>query len=232
MRSYNVNTQGEQTWFTPPEIFKPLGKFDLDPCTHELRPWDIAEKSYTKEDDGLLMPWFGRVWMNPPYGRGMEHWIEKLALHGDGTAFVFNRSDINAFHYYVFPFADSILFLKGRVNFYDINGVRGDNAPAPNILIAYGENNSDALAASGLKGHHQSMNPGVYIIGINRAKTWRVLIGDVLSEFHDGAELQEIYERVVELAPDRIRRNRNYKAKIRQQLQYFYTKVQNKWCHD
>jgi hypothetical protein len=33
--------------------------------------------------------------MNPPYGNGMEKWIEKLKLHGNGIALIF--PDLSAF---------------------------------------------------------------------------------------------------------------------------------------
>ncbi|MFB5758983.1 DNA N-6-adenine-methyltransferase [Paenibacillus medicaginis] len=55
-------------WLTPPEIIKGLGEFDLDPCVPINRPWDTAKNHYTIEDNGLKKKWFGKVWMNPPYG--------------------------------------------------------------------------------------------------------------------------------------------------------------------
>jgi len=68
-------TMRTDEWLTPPEIVAALGKFDLDPCSPINRPWPTAEKHYTIEDDGLFLPWFGRVWMNPPYGKQMNHWL-------------------------------------------------------------------------------------------------------------------------------------------------------------
>ena len=56
-------------WYTPPEYFKALGLvFDLDPCSPGPGHWVPAKKIYTIEDDGLRQPWFGLVFMNPPYG--------------------------------------------------------------------------------------------------------------------------------------------------------------------
>ena len=57
-------------WYTPPHIFDGLGVFDLDPC----QPiggvkWIPALQYYTLEDDGLTSDWYGRVWLNPPYGK-------------------------------------------------------------------------------------------------------------------------------------------------------------------
>ena len=62
-------------WFTPPELLQNLGSFDLDPCTSECRPWSFAENNYTRNDDGLVKDWYGRVWLNPPYGRNVGKWL-------------------------------------------------------------------------------------------------------------------------------------------------------------
>ena len=75
---------GTDVWLTPPELLAKLGTFDLDPCAPIDRPWDTALNHFTKENDGLTQGWFGRVWLNPPYGRGMDLWLNKLAEHAGG----------------------------------------------------------------------------------------------------------------------------------------------------
>jgi len=56
-------------WLTPPEIIEALGPFDLDPCAAPGQPWATAKHQYAPPQDGLELPWFGRVWVNPPYGQ-------------------------------------------------------------------------------------------------------------------------------------------------------------------
>src|SRR3954468_20523329 len=76
-------------WYTPPDIFDALGMiFDLDPCSPGSAHWVPARKIYTKEDDGLVQPWSGMVFMNPPFGRRNGHvpWLRKFLAHGDGGA--------------------------------------------------------------------------------------------------------------------------------------------------
>lgn len=52
-----------------------LGPFDLDPCSPVGRPWDTAAQHHTIHDNGLLKPWSGRVWLNPPYASALL-WIK------------------------------------------------------------------------------------------------------------------------------------------------------------
>lgn len=58
---------------TPPEVVEAaralLGHFDLDPAScPEFNERIRATKIYTREDNGLLQPWHGRVFLNPPGG--------------------------------------------------------------------------------------------------------------------------------------------------------------------
>jgi hypothetical protein len=82
---------GTDVWLTPPYVIEALGEFDLDPCASVDRPWDTAKSHYTIEDDGLLQPWFGRVWCNPPYGPKLGPFLRKMAEHENGIALVFAR---------------------------------------------------------------------------------------------------------------------------------------------
>jgi DNA N-6-adenine-methyltransferase (Dam) len=68
--------------YTPAEIIEAaiacLGAIDLDPCSNEGDPNVPAARRFTLADDGLTQSWAGRVYMNPPYGREIAAWIEKL----------------------------------------------------------------------------------------------------------------------------------------------------------
>jgi len=53
----------------------------------------------------------------------------------------------------IWEYADSLLFLKGRLKFYNVNGtVSKNSAGAPSVLISYGKENSNILKNSGLHG--------------------------------------------------------------------------------
>jgi hypothetical protein len=140
-------------WLTPPAILRRLGEFDLDPCAPIHRPWPTAKHHYTLREDGLVRPWFGRVWLNPPYGHETGRWLARLVQHGDGIALIFSRTETRMFFDYVWSKAAGILFLRGRLTFLNEDGTKPANSSgAPSSLVAYGRCNVQALAASGLAG--------------------------------------------------------------------------------
>ena len=144
---------GKNEWLTPPSILQRLGTFDLDPCAPVNRPWDIAAHHYTVEDDGLRLPWHGRVFCNPPYDKALiAQFIQRCAEHRNAVALTFVRTDTKLFQELIFPNADSILFIKGRVSFYHVTGMQGGPAGAPSCLIAFDRYNTEMLEQSGIEG--------------------------------------------------------------------------------
>lgn len=141
------------TWLTPKFIIEALGEFDLDPCTPTTMPWKTAERRYTKEDDGLIQPWEGRVWLNPPYGREAVKWLRKLAVHNNGTALLLARTETKDWFESVWPKASGILFLKGRLYFHHEDGTKAKaNCGAAPVLVSYGEKDAKILANCNLTG--------------------------------------------------------------------------------
>jgi phage N-6-adenine-methyltransferase len=138
--------RGKDEWLTPPELIKSLGSFDLDPCAPINRPWKTSSAHYNKNDDGLSKDWFGRVWLNPPYGRKqIETWLKKGADHGNTIALIFARTDTAWFFNQIWERADAVLFMKGRIRFYHVDGTRGGSPGCGSVLVAYGKNNISCL---------------------------------------------------------------------------------------
>jgi len=153
--THHKSYQGEtDVWLTPPEIISGLGQFDLDPCAcADPRPWDTAKEHYSLPQDGLLLPWNGRVWMNPPYGPETGKWLKKLSEHGNGIALIFARTETKMFQDYAFGRAEAIFFFGRRLTFFTPEGVVGPkNSGAPSALIAYGTENVSALERFGFPG--------------------------------------------------------------------------------
>lgn len=154
MGGHHSHAALSEVWLTPPEIIEALGSFDLDPCAAPPpRPWDTATRHIALPEDGLAADWEGRCWVNPPYGRKTRAWLDKLATHGHGTALIFARTETEMFVSQVWERADAVMFLYGRLYFHRADGTRAAaNSGAPSVLVAYGEEDADALRDSGLNG--------------------------------------------------------------------------------
>ena len=155
-------------WFTPPHIFEALNiEFDLDPCSPagggDCVP--AVTKFCLPEKDGLVEPWFGRVWVNPPYGRETGVWLRKLAEHGDGVALVFARTGTKWFQQ-VAAQASLVCFVAGRIRFVSGDtGQVGDSPGADSMLLAFGEHCAVKLSLSGLGvfGRMVSLDPKIVL---------------------------------------------------------------------
>jgi hypothetical protein len=150
---HKPNEGATSEWWTPYSVFEAIGlKFDLDPCAPRLpdAPWIPAVKRYSRPRNGLSLPWKGRVWLNPPYGKQTGGWVEKLSSHGHGIALVFARTDVRWWHKVV-PKADAVCFIEGRLTFVAGAGQSAPgNSGGPSALIAYGKDCAAALNGSGL----------------------------------------------------------------------------------
>lgn len=210
-----------ETWLTPPSILRALGPFDLDPCAApEPRPWSTADRHYTwPQQDGLALPWSGRVWMNPPYGKALGDWLSRLASHGEGTALIFARTETEAFFRYVWERADAVMFLRGRLWFHTPDGVRsGANGGAPSVLVAYGRRDAAKLMDSGLDGAFVGIkSPVLMQVALERnprVGTWRETVLAAIRDMGGEADLGALYA-ALERHP-RSRANPNWRQKIRQ----------------
>lgn len=141
-------------WLTPLDVIRALGDFDLDPCGAPGHP--TADHIYLLEngDDGLRDDWFGRVWLNPPYGRTMRVWVEKLVDHGTGTALIPVAAGTKLWQEVVFPRASAIHFYRHRINFLRRDGEDNSSmvSPQASAIVAFGHDDADALVSSDLPG--------------------------------------------------------------------------------
>jgi len=127
-------------WATPQDFYDKLnwrfGPFTLDPCASPTNA--KCGKFFTEDDDGLTKDWEGHVlFVNPPYGRGIDKWIEKAYRESrkENTRVVMlipARTDTKYWHEYVMK-ADEIYFIKGRLKFGDSE----NSAPFPSAVIHF-----------------------------------------------------------------------------------------------
>ena len=142
-----------QAWKTPSDILEKLypivgGMFDLDPCSPTLdrKNAHVRAKVYHNGEhgnDGLQLPWFGKVFVNPPYNRELKNWIKKC--HDESVvgkvelciALIPARPDTLAWHNWIAGSADVFMF-RGRLKFSA--SVDGDPAPFPSALVVWNAN--------------------------------------------------------------------------------------------
>ena len=126
-------------WATPQYFFDKLNAefhFDLDVCADEIN--HKCDKYYTKQQDGLTMPWKGIVWCNPPYGREIGSWVRKALFASVGGATVVMlipaRTDTKWFHDYIYKRDNvEVRFVKGRLKF----GNSKNSAPFPSMVVVF-----------------------------------------------------------------------------------------------
>lgn len=78
-----LHSSESNEWYTPAKYVdaarEVMGWIDLDPCGTSLSNETVKAKAiYTEQDDGLSFEWYGRVWLNPPYGGQTSRWVKKL----------------------------------------------------------------------------------------------------------------------------------------------------------
>lgn len=145
----NVHNSSEsQEWYTPKEVvdsvIAALGEIDIDPCSNSHENPNVPAKVYyTKEDDGLSKDWYGRLYMNPPYGRDVKKWADKALAEiaagrvTEAVILVAARTDTRAFE----ALADTCrcwCAVKGRLKFSGCE----NSAPFPSAIFYFGTNAS------------------------------------------------------------------------------------------
>lgn len=126
---------GNMEWYTPPHLLDAarelMGGIDLDPASCKIANENVqAERFFTQHDDGLAQHWSGRVWLNPPYARGItDRFVDKLIGHvraGDVTSAVMltNNATETEWGQRALRACAAACFVEGRVRF-----LRGRSRP-------------------------------------------------------------------------------------------------------
>lgn len=140
-------------WFTPRYIFDALGlKFSLDVAAPIDGPRHVpCWNWYHLIDDGLRRPWYGLVWMNPPFGhqRHKREWLTRFFDHGQGIALVPDRTSAPWFQEFA-PKADAICWVAPKIKFERPDGTRGESPGTGTALLGVGPVAAGALEGCGL----------------------------------------------------------------------------------
>jgi len=133
--------------YTPKSLFDQLGlTFDLDVAAPINNKTHVpALRKYTQLDNGLVQPWEGRVWMNPPFSK-VTPWVDRFIEHGNGVALlVVSRSYWFA---RLWELADGIVSTDNNLRFDRPDGTK-NQISFQTFLFALGKENAKALAGTG-----------------------------------------------------------------------------------
>jgi ParB family chromosome partitioning protein len=157
----SANT-GEPEWYTPAPFVeaarRALGEIDLDPASSALAQRTVrAARFFTIQDDGLALPWSGRVFLNPPYAAAkVQAFVDRLCEHVEGGAvaaavLLTNNATETAWFQRAGALAVALCLPAGRIAFLDENGEPG--APLQGqALLYFGPHRGRFAAAFGTLG--------------------------------------------------------------------------------
>ena len=128
-----TENSGNNEHYTPPELIRAaaaaMGGIDTDPATCEVvnRKVVKARLWYDQDSNGLEQEWEGRVWLNPPFERGLiNDFVEKLRDELDcgrvaqACVLTHNASETRWYNR-LLERANAICFLAGRVRFHELD---------------------------------------------------------------------------------------------------------------
>jgi hypothetical protein len=115
---------------------------DLDPASSDAAQAVVqARRYYTIEDDGLSQDWAGRVWLNPPYARGVvDLWIDRLCREYESGAVtaaccLVNNATETGWCQRLLSTCRAVWFPTGRIRYWQPDGT--DGPPLQGQAMAY-----------------------------------------------------------------------------------------------
>ena len=84
---YSADRPRANEWYTPRAVVEAaravMGGIDLDPASCAMAQESVqAARWYGEAEDGLSLPWIGRMWLNPPYSSkgayALNVWTSRL----------------------------------------------------------------------------------------------------------------------------------------------------------
>jgi hypothetical protein len=147
-------------WYTPETYMTCIraalgGRIDLDPASHVIANRIVKATSFfTRDQNGLIQPWSGRVYLNPPFSSWPD-WVDKvLSEVGTVEAMVLLGAARTLTAQYFEPLlrrADAFCIISGRTPFWGI-AVESDSPTDGHFLLYIGPDVAQFIAAVGILG--------------------------------------------------------------------------------
>ena len=139
---------GDREYYTPDRIVRLVrdlfGEIDLDPASClEANQTVQARTYYTKHQDGLILPWFGKVWLNHPFDRRHnDTWVERLINsyeHGRVTeACCITWANVGSGWFNKLSHYPQLYPYK-RIHYYSPRGASRSAAPKASVITYLGD---------------------------------------------------------------------------------------------
>jgi hypothetical protein len=143
-----------EEWYTPPRFIalvrSVLGQIDVDPATCAMaNTWIKSPICFTAEDDGLKREWYGKVFLNPPFGKtrgksNQDIWSKKLEaeyLAGNTTEAILLVNSTHGYRWYEYLWHKyPVCKVTDRIRFIKSDGTTGGQAKRGQTFVYFGSN--------------------------------------------------------------------------------------------
>lgn len=137
-------SSASEEWQTPIQLFNFLDgyfRFTIDVAATKTNA--LCKSFYDKQANALALAWTGTWWCNPPYGRQLHRWVQKMvSSYTDGqtgVALLPSRTETE-WHQLLYDHAQLIVPLRKRVQFVrQLEPKATSSAPFPSVLAVFSQ---------------------------------------------------------------------------------------------
>ena len=147
-------------WYTPVAYLQSvrefLGEIDLDPASNAIANETVqAKEIYTANDNGLVLPWNGRVFVNPPYGvesgqsLAGKFCVKAIKEHAGGNAseVIMLVNSVHSQKWQAPLYDYTVCFVDHRIKFVNGDGGENENPTFQNIFVYLGPRKEEFATA-------------------------------------------------------------------------------------
>ena len=141
-------------YYTPSKFIEAarrvMGGIDLDPAScAEAQKTVMADAYYDKHVDGLSQPWYGRVWLNPPYSKTgarsnqeiwSQHLVDEYTSRSVTEAVLLVKAALGYNWFEKLWYAWPVCFVKSRLSFTREDGDDSGQSKMGTALLYFGDN--------------------------------------------------------------------------------------------